>query len=323
MTVAFELLEEADAVRATAELDGGCYERPSWVRAVAAARRRSHRFVSIRAVRSRGADAWLTGAVHRRGGVRVFEAMPMGGYGGWLCDAPLAADEECELTRAWLGRARWPVVVLTCRPHRSEALPSPSPVRWLPASWRALLASRTFTTHVLDLSGDDAALVQRARPRMRSYLRGGSAGFRFERRGGRAAMSRLHAWYVRGSEIWRSSPAALLPETFFTALGDDSRADAWTILHGEREVGGALFLVGRGQAQYQASGTDRIDAPLTAMEAMLWHAARHYRDRGFTTLNLGASDGLDSVARFKEKFGAVSRVYLRCTYLLPALRRAA
>ena len=51
---------------------------------------------------------------------------------------------------------------------------------------------------------------------------------------------------------------------------------------------------------------------------MLWTAIRHYRDRGFLTLNLGASEGLDSVRSFKEKLGGMAVSYRRATFILPA-----
>ena len=319
----FDMLHGDSAVAAASKLECGCFEHPAWVQAVAAARARPHRFVVVHASRPGRADAWLIGAVHRRAGLTAFESMPMAGYGGWLCQASIDASEERELHRAWLARASWPLVVLTSRPGSPDTLPTPAAAAWLPARWCQGLAPVHLVTHVLDLSGDDAALLQRARPRMRTYLRGaGDAGFRFERRGGPAALSGLHAWYVRGSSSWRTPSSRLLPEAFFVALAADRRAEVWTIFHREREVGAALFLGGRGQVQYQASGTERLDVPLSAMEAMLWHAARHYRDRGFASLNLGASAELDSVARFKEKFGATPQSYLRCTYLLPAWARA-
>jgi len=323
MSAHFELIDGPEALDATARADCGCFEHSGWVAAVGAARARAHRLVCVRAVRERGADAWLIGAVHRRSGLPVFESMPMSAYGGWLCDQPLAIDEQRELTHGWLRGARWPVVMLTSRPNCADALPSPSPPRWLPSRWPARLAPLPLQTHVLDLTGDDAALLQRARPRMRSYLRAaGDADFGFERRSGLAGLKATHAWYAGGSSNWSTKATGLLPEAFFVALAEDPRAEAWTIYHQHREVGAALFLTGARQVQYQASGTQRIEAPLTAMEAMIWHAARHYRDRGFASLNFGASAGLDGVVRFKEKFGAVAQTYRRCTYLFPAWRRS-
>lgn len=319
----FDTLLGAEAVEAASVESLGCFERPAWVEAVAAARGRPHRFVAVRASQAAVPDAWLFGGVHRRAGVPVFESMPMTGYGGWRCASDLSGAEECSLNRAWLRRSGWPLVLLTCRPGRSDALPQQTLPRFIPARWRRQLSPLQLSTHVLDLTGDDATLLQRARPRMRGYLRqAGRADFDFERRTGRQAMSRLYHWYVRGSQAWRQQDTTPLPEGFFAALADDPGAETWTVSHRGREVGSALFLLGRTEVQYQASGTERIDAPLTAMESVLWHAARHYRDRGYATLNLGASAGLDSVARFKEKFGATERVYERRSYLLPAVMDA-
>lgn len=321
----FEVLRGAAAAAALAA--GGCFESAAWVRAVAAVRARPHRLVAVRARWADGRLAVLGGAEHRRAGVAVFESMPMSGYGGWLCDAVLSLGDECMLNRLWLVQAAWPVVVLTSRPGRSDALPPAADRTWWPRRWRERLAPRVFGTHLLDLIGDDGMLLQSVRPRMRSYLR------RFDELGFEAALghdeqhlARLHAWYVEGSRHWQRQVDDLLPESFFRALArrpDDSMdmrpplADVWTLRHRGQEVGAALFLVGRHEVQYQASGTSRIGAAVSAMEALLWVALRHYRDRGLRSMNLGASEGLASVARFKEKFGAQAAIYAQHTYLMP------
>jgi len=86
LTPTFELLGEGDAARVLRTLATGCFQQPAWVHAVAAARGRPHETVVVRARDVDGRTAWLPGAVHRRHGLAVFEAMPMGGYGGWLAD---------------------------------------------------------------------------------------------------------------------------------------------------------------------------------------------------------------------------------------------
>jgi hypothetical protein len=75
----------------------------------------------------------------------------------------------------------------------------------------------------------------------------------------------------------------------------------------------------RDQVQYQASGTAKVAGPVSAMDALLWTAAKHYRERGYVSMNLGASHGLDSVRQFKEKFGAQAATYRCATYLMPRL----
>jgi hypothetical protein len=321
----FELLSGAAAAAA---LDaGGCFESTAWVRAVAAVRARPHRLVAVRARLADGRLAVLGGAEHRRVGIAVFESMPMSGYGGWLCDAGLSLDDERMLNRLWLAQAAWTVVVLTSRPGRSATLPQAADRAWWPRNWRERLAPRTFATHLLDLRGDDEELLHRVRRKMRSYLRRlNELGFEAALSHGKQDLERFHAWYVEGSRHWQRPADDLLPKAFFSALArrpedpvdaQQPVADVWILRHQGLEVGAALFLVGRREVQYQASGTSRIDAVVSAMDALLWMALRHYRDRGLQTMNLGASEGLSSVARFKEKFGAQEATYAQHTYLMP------
>lgn len=317
----FEVLRGAAAEAVAAGIASQAFQQPAWVRAVAAARGRPHHFALVQALRAQVGHAWLPGAVHRRFGLQVFESMPMGGYGGWVSGVEFSARQHAELTRAWLGQVSWPLVILTGRPGAAETLPQPAACGWLPDRLSARLQPQEYQTHLLDLSGDDAALLQRVRPRMRTYLkRVDTLGFEFSRGNDLAAMSDCHHWYRRCSTVWQTAPGALMPESFFTSLAGEGLAEAWSVHWNGRAVGAALFLVGRKEVQYQASGTLRIDSPVSAMESLLWHAARHYRDRGCTTLNLGASDGLEGVARFKHKFGARAVHYMRVSYVLPRWR---
>lgn len=316
----FELLSPAVLTSAAAAAAGNCFQRPGWVQAVAAARARPHRLVGVRAHWPDGREALRLGAVHRRFGLPVFESMPMGGYGGWQCADALGLDDEHALNWAWLAQARWPVVVLTSEPGRATALPAAALGAWWPRAWRDRLAPRACATHVLGLAGDDAALLQRMRPKLRGCLRkAGQLGFEFDIRHDAPALADFHRWFCQGSQAWQRPADGLLPAGFFTALADPQLADVWTVRHADREVGMALFLVGSREVQYQASGTQRIESPVSATEAVLWAAIRHYRDRGLALMNFGASEGLDSVASFKEKFGATAVPYLRVSYLLPAL----
>jgi hypothetical protein len=322
MTERFDVFYDAEAADAVSALNTGCFGHPAWAKAVAAARGRTHRFVSVRASRDGLADAWLVGAVHRRWGLSVFESMPMGGYGGWVGERSLSEDEERDLTGGLLRQSPWHVVEITCRPGRDGALPVPTPSRLWPHRIRERLAPRRFSTHLLDLSGDDATMLRRTRQSVRSYLRrADELGFEFERADDERALKNMHDWYCRGSQEWRQRASVLLPVGFFTAFAGCGFAEVWTVRFRAKVVGAALFLVRGDAVQYQASGTERIEAPLSATDAVIWAAARHYHRRGFLTMNLGASEGLDGVARFKKKFGAEAVSYLKTTHFVPALSR--
>jgi hypothetical protein len=111
----------------------------------------------------------------------------------------------------------------------------------------------------------------------------------------------------------------LLPDSFFAALQVDGHADIWSVSRDGQPLGAAIFLLGRRKVQYQASGTAKIAGPVSAMDALLWKAAGYYSEHGWEGMNMGASEGLDSVRRFKEKFGAEPVGYRCVTYLMPRL----
>jgi len=242
----------------------------------------------------------------------------MGGYGGWICEPSLELAEESVLTSHWLRRAPWAVVRLTSEPGRAASLPEAATLP-LPPRLRSHVESRDFDTHLLDLTGDDAVRLQRVRQSVRSYLRRvDTLGYSFEI-GGDGALADFCSWYRRGSQGWRARAGCLLPDQFFEVLQSSGAMDIWRAMRNGVSVGAAAFLIGNTEVQYQASGAAKVAGPVSAMDALLWTAARHYSERGFKSMNLGASDGLDSVRRFKEKFGARPFRYRCETYLMPKL----
>jgi hypothetical protein len=316
---AFKLVRGASASALSDAFAATPFQNPRWVQAVAEARGRAHEFVAIQAQLPGGGSAYLFGGLHRRFGLTVFESMPMGGYGGWVGESVLSPTQSCELTSQWLRKASWPVMRFTTEPGQSATLPEPT--RWpgIPHRLQLRLGPCDLQTHVLDLRGTEAERLLRARPSVRSYLRRvESLGFDFER-GGTPLLHSFVDWYRRGSQDWRAQAGSLLPDAFFAALQEDRHADIWRVSREGQPLGAAIFLLGRRQVQYQASGTAKIAGPVSAMDALLWTAARYYSEQGLEGMNMGASDGLDSVRRFKEKFGAEPVAYRCTTYLMPRL----
>ena len=293
------------------------FQSEAWVQAVAAARGRRHRFVAVRVVAGRHSGACLFGGIHRRYGIEVFESMPMAGYGGWCFAEPVSQDEEAVLTRRWLARSPWWVVSLTGAPGRERAVPVPAVAAWLPSAWRVRCSARTASTHILSLAGDDEALLARARPTARNHLRRvDRSGYVIEL-GAADAVAEFCRLFRSGSAEWKQGAQDLMPDEFFRRLEAGGGADVWTAGSDGRCLAAALLLKGRTEVFYQASGTVRVRGDVSAIDALLWTAIRHYRDAGFRPLNLGASEGLDSVRFFKEKLGGVAVPYRRATFVIP------
>ena len=318
----FEELSGAAAREAAATLATHAFESEAWVESVAAVRGCAHRFVAVRAIEGRHAGACLFGGVHRRAGIAIFESMPMGGYGGWHRANAFEAADELRLWEAWLSRCPWWVVRLTSAPGRQSSIPASRAPAVLPGPWRHRLAPRELTTHVLSLIGDDEALLARARRHARGDLRAVDRSNAYAvQRACPDALTEFCRLFREGSQQWKQPPSQLMPDAFFRALDDGGLADVWIARREGHAVGAALFLKGRTEVFFQASGTRREPARVSAIDAIMWTAMRHYRDAGFLSLNLGASEGLESVRRFKEKLGAVPSDYRLSTFVLPAWRR--
>jgi len=212
----FDLLEGTGAIDVASDLQLDCFCRPDWVTAVAAARGRQHEFVAVRSRRAGETPAYLFGGTHRRMGLRIFESMPMTGYGGWISDRLLSPQEERRMTSAWLAACRWPLVALTSKPGSGDRLPDR--LNLTVPFLESRLATLDMETHVLDLSGDDTTLLKRVRPGIRSYLRRiDQLGFTFSS-GTRELLGAFYDWYCRGSQDWQVTAAHLLPAAFFEAL---------------------------------------------------------------------------------------------------------
>ena len=159
----------------------------------------------------------------------------------------------------------------------------------------------------------------RARPKARNHLRRvDRAGFVFEV-DGHDAVAEFCRLFRAGSAEWKHRAQGLMPDEFFRRLHDGGSADIWRVTKDGRCSAAAVFLKGRTEVFYQASGTIKEPGKVSSTDALLWKAIRHYRDRGYRTLNLGASEGLNSVRFFKEKLGGVATTYRHVTFVLPKL----
>lgn len=286
----------------------GCFETLGWVKSAAVARGRRHWPVAWRA--SNGdCHATLLGTVHLRLGIPVFESMPMGGYGGWIGDV----DDLPGLERAWLSQVPFPVVILHGRPDTQEEGRSAGTI-WPSLGRRYSLQE----THILDLRPPASQLLSKVKPSVRSYLRRvDQLGFVFSS-GGIELLASFMSVYASGRKNWLKKPVSNYSMAYFRTLLDEGNSEIWLVAHEGTTVGAAFFMKGANDVLYLASGVHKVPGPVSPMDALVWSAILSFQSRGYKLFNMGASRGLESVRRFKEKFGACPQTYSRTIYFLPA-----
>lgn len=109
------------------------------------------------------------------------------------------------------------------------------------------------------------------------------------------------------------------PWKLFQAISERATPDMvrlWLARVDKNLVAGALCVYGRGEVFYWSGAMYKELARTRANNLLHWWIIRDAIERGYTWYNMGASDGLPGVRRFKEGFGAVPVRYP--TYILTA-----
>lgn len=291
---------ERDRVRAAPSF----FARPAWALALA------HEYPSLVPsvlLASNGVAIPTMRTARTRVCFRDHVAFPLGGYSVFLAEDNTAADSQrathalAEAARALhhLRIAPWPLGPLPQSPART--------------------AIREYETAVIDCSrGFDAAVagVRGVTRRMAGQA---------ERRGvvcERAAAAEIGTYYQilgEASVGWglaRPPISRRLLEAVFRYGGDD--AQLWLARVDGTTVGGGVVLFGSEELFFWSAAMRRDFArhrPSNALNMRLIHLAC---ERGVRWYNLGASEGLEGVARFKSDLGARSVSYPEFTSRHPA-----
>lgn len=182
---------------------------------------------------------------------------------------------------------------------------------------RQLGAVTSKDVYVLDLRGSDLLGVDISRNIKRKIKRVENSGAALvdDREAVAEALARLHPLTAQrvGAEPHHRFPSETLKRW---ALDPDAVALGARV--GGQIEAAAVFSVAGTQAEYHIAGTSSLGRELTSW--LIWRAMHGLRDRGVTTLNLGAgvrpNDGLCS---FKERLGGVPVAqYALCQIYDPA-----
>jgi|GEM_PF-6561119 hypothetical protein len=126
--------------------------------------------------------------------------------------------------------------------------------------------------------------------------------------------------YRHACDEWQGT--STYPLSFFDALtevpGDLVRI--WIAEHDHRPVAGAVVAYGKGEVQYMAAARDSGVSKINASKLLLSDIIEDAGERGFASLNFGASAGLKGVDHLKEVFGGEETAYLKIRFLHPLVR---
>ncbi|HUR00480.1 MAG TPA: GNAT family N-acetyltransferase [Gemmatimonadaceae bacterium] len=181
---------------------------------------------------------------------------------------------------------------------------------------------RSETTHMLQLDGTfDDLFTGKFRGETRTAIRrADSAGVKVERRSDKEAVD---AYYRVHSDLAQTKGGYgyLYPKSLFVSLLENCRrASLLVATEGDRVIGGGIFLTDARQVLYWHGATDRNAAAMNPAYAVLATAIKSAISLKSSWFNFGGSNGLESLVRFKERWGARAAEQTSYSYLNPAVR---
>lgn len=249
---------------------------------------------------SDGAEAILPRiAVPRRFGLRKWESMPWGTYGGLV-----GVNTGPEHLRAALDLGRSPLAPVSSA--TVHPLDYAEHTEWEAPGFRLV----EKTTHLLKLDGPFEEIEHRFQSRTRTAIRKArNEDIEICCGNGSDAIGALRDLYANAAG--RHGGALAIPPAFFDALERHGGKGVlvWTALHKGQAVAADLMLYGKNEAQYHTGARDAERAPDGTPKLLMAEIIRHACGEGIGWLNLGASAGIAGVERFKELFGAKKTLY--------------
>jgi CelD/BcsL family acetyltransferase involved in cellulose biosynthesis len=298
---------EGDAlVRARELADAGAvaaHHHPCWLDVLRTSGEEAHGIGVLEGSRLAG---WLLYAVRRTASGSVATSLPYLAYGGPSTTEARAADL---LVRAFHQEAT------------AQGVDAVT-VGWSPFSTQMevdAVRAALGATHEVTLQGQvqplDVHPIDALPPKRRDALR--SEARRAPRMRLRAARDADPGRFEQWIEVYRSRMMELgvaeLPTAYLRALRDFASpagaAEFWSVVDGDRMVGGVVFLTSRRTVEYYLSAFRTESRSLSPNTYLLCKALDEFRSRGVARIDWQGSGGNEGVRSFKARWGAVETPY--------------
>jgi hypothetical protein len=164
---------------------------------------------------------------------------------------------------------------------------------------------RDTSTHVLDLRpGFEALWKDRFTGKNRNTCRKAEkSGLVVRQLAAQEGADLYYDLYVSAARRWGHAEPPY-PRLLFQALAASPHVEFWLAFKKEEVVSGAVLLMGSEDVFYWSGAMAPEFAGASPSNLVLRDAIRSACERGFRSMDFGASVGLPGVQRFKESFGA-------------------
>ncbi|MNX12259.1 hypothetical protein D3C86_420360 [compost metagenome] len=216
-----------------------------------------------------------------------------GVYGGVLSPSPLSPEQEAAVYAVLASR--YANLQVFGNPYAAASLPEG-------AGWERL----EHSTHILELESPEALRAGFSRGCRARGNKARRAGIKTEVVAAPEGAAIYYGLYLDSIRRWGEKVTWIRPLTFFEAVL--ARGEPHAVLHLARYQGrpaAAMIVCAWGErAHYLAGAADASVMEHCPSNLLMEDVADYWQSRGMRLLDLGSSNGLDGVKRFKESFGA-------------------
>lgn len=231
---------------------------------------------------------------------RVVESGPYGGYGGILGNIKDINDEILEfIVKRLYDKARY--VYITLHPDHSD----PRLVRF----YERYFKKREYSTHVIDLTKTEEEIFHSfTESKKRNIKKAMKEKLYVKEVKSEYAIKKYYLMYLDSLRRWNAK--RVLKLSFFKKLLESDLVSLYMVqFHGDY-LAGAIILKGKTEAIYWHGAGFQRYFHLRPNDILHWEIIKSLKVQEFTIYNMGSSNNMDGVERFKKGFGSSEKNYL-------------
>ena len=231
---------------------------------------------------------------------RQVESGPFGGYGGVLGKTESLNDEELDfIVKRYYEKARYAYIAL--HPDYND--------NRLIELYERYFEKHVLSTHMIDLSRTEDEIfegftdakkrnIKRAQ-REKLYVKEIKSDY---------AIRKYYLMYLDSLRRWNAKKIFKLD--FFKKLLESDLASLYMVQYHGDYVAGAIILKGNTEAVYWHGAAFQRYFQLRPNDLLHWEIMRSLKSQDILIYNMGSSNNIEGVERFKKGYGGVDREYL-------------
>ena len=231
---------------------------------------------------------------------RQVESGPFGGYGGVLGRTEELSDKDIDyIVKRYFEKARY--AFITLHPDYKD--------KRLIEVYKKYFKKQVLVTHMIDLERSENEIFNGfSDAKKRNIKRARKEKLYVKEIKSEYAIKKYYLMYLDSLRRWNAKKIFKLD--FFKKLLESDLASLYMVQYHGDYVAGAIILKGNTEAVYWHGAAFQRYFQLRPNDLLHWEIMRSLKSQDILIYNMGSSNNIEGVERFKKGYGGVDREYL-------------